>query len=495
MAQETLRVRQSTAPLILACALVVAGLVGLALAAWAGHPLFGESHNVPIFVARDSSGAIAADKMGFAAVLKPALPAVVNIAMSRVVKAPSEPFFGDPFGLFFGRPQRPPGMMRERGLGSGVIVSPDGYILTNNHVVDKASEIRVVLTDKREFKAKVVGTDSKTDIALVKIPATGLPTITLGDSSKIQVGDYALAIGDPFGIGETATLGIVSATGRGGLDIEDYEDFIQTDAAINPGNSGGALINARSELIGINTAILAGGSGGNQGIGFAVPINMARNVMDAILKHGKVVRGYLGVVIQDITPELAKVFNAPLGKGALIADVSPNGPGAKSGLQKGDVVEELNGQPVTSGNELKLQIAALPPGTVAHLKVLRDGQSRDVAVKLGELPGKSTEEEETGTSESNKPVLGVSVTDLTPDIARQLGLRPDSKGVVVAEVVPGAPAAEAGLQRGDVIQEVNRKPVNSVADFQKAMHEAGKQPVVLLVNRQGTTAYVVVQPD
>jgi serine protease Do len=217
--------------------------------------------------------------------------------------------------------------------------------------------------------------------------------------------------------------------------------------------------------------------------------------MDAILKHGKVVRGYLGVVIQDVTPDLARVFNAPMGKGAVIADVSPNSPAAKAGLQKGDVIEELNGQPVTSANELKLQIALLPPGTVAHLKILRDGQSRDIAVKLGELPEKPAEGEEAETSESGRPMLGISVADLTPDIAHELGLRPDTKGVVVGEVIPGSPAAEAGLQRGDVIQEVNRKPVTSVSEFQKAIREAGKQPVVLLVNRQGTTAYVTVEPD
>jgi serine protease Do len=248
------------------------------------------------------------------------------------------------------------------------MVSDDGYILTNNHVVDKATDIKIALPDKRQFKGKVVGSDPKTDVAVVKISATGLPTLAFGDSSKLQVGDYVFAIGDPFGIGETATMGIVSAKGRGGLAIEDYEDFIQTDAAINPGNSGGALINARGELIGINTAILAGNGGGNQGIGFAIPISMARRVMDQILKNGKVTRGYLGVAIQDMTPDLAKAFKAPEGKGALVGDVSSDGPGAKAGLQKGDVIEEIDGQTVTAVNDLRLRVASTAPGTTVHLR-------------------------------------------------------------------------------------------------------------------------------
>jgi serine protease Do len=463
-----------------------------------GHRVFGATNKVPIFISRNAvpENALSAHPEGFAPILKPALPAVVNIASSRVVKMPESPFLNDPFlQRFFGMPGRPPATeQRQHGLGSGVIVSPDGYILTNNHVVENATEIKVVLPDKREFRGKVVGTDPKTDVAVVKISATGLPTLTLGDSSKVEVGDYALAIGDPFGIGETATMGIVSATGRGNLDIEDYEDFVQTDAAINPGNSGGALINARSELIGINTAILAGESGGNQGIGFAIPINMARYVMEAILKNGKVVRGYLGVAIQEVTPDLAKAFNVPQEKGALIGDVTPGGPAAKAGLQKGDVIEELNGEPIKGPNELKLKIASLAPGSVARLKINRSGQERTVSVTLGELPEKATENAPGSAGESS-PIRGVQVDDLTPDVARELGLRPDTKGVVVTDVDPGAPAADAGLRRGDAIQEVNRQPVSSVSEFQSAVRRARKQPLVLSVNRQGSTAYIVIQPE
>jgi len=431
--------------------------------------------------------------LGFAPILKPALPAVVSITSSRLVKVPPLPFFNNPFfQQFFGGQQ--PQQQRERGLGSGVIVSPDGYILTNNHVVEKATEIKVSLADKRQFSGKVVGTDPKTDIAVVKIPAKGLPTIRLGDSSKIQVGDYAFAIGNPFGVGETTTMGIISATGRNGLDIEDYEDFIQTDAAINPGNSGGALLNARGDLVGINTAILSGGSGGNQGIGFAIPSNMAKYVMDEILKRGKVVRGYIGVGVQEITPDLAKVFNVPSEKGALVGSVEPNSPGAKAGLERGDVIEELNGQPVGGPNDLRLKIGTLSPGTTVHLKVNRSGASREVSLTLGEAPSGKGAGPGPEAAESS-PMRGVQVDELTDDIREQLGLKSDVKGVVITAVPNGSPAADAGLQRGDVVEQINRQPVNSVSAYERIIAQSGKQTLVLLVNRGGDTRFVVVQPE
>src|SRR5579864_583677 len=382
------RVRTRRSPLGIIVAFLIGIAAGLGATFWIHSTAFA-SDAVPVYVSEKAgphAASAASNDMGFAPLFKPALPAVVSILSSRMVKVPQNPLFNNPFfqQFFGGRMPQQPQEQREMGLGSGVIVSPDGYILTNNHVVDKATELKVMLPDKRQFSGKVVGTDPKTDIAVVKIAATGLPTITLGDSSKIAVGDYAFAIGNPFGIGETATLGIVSATGRNGLDIENYEDFIQTDAAINPGNSGGALLNARGELIGINTAILAGNGGGNQGVGFAIPINMAKYVMDQILKHGKVVRGYIGVGIQEVTPDLAKAFNVPPEKGALIGSVDPNGPGAKAGLQRGDVIEELNGQPVTGSNDLRLKVGAMAPGTDIRLRVNRDGKERDVTVKLAE---------------------------------------------------------------------------------------------------------------
>jgi serine protease Do len=499
MSTRIVQLRRSAVIFSLTVVFLVGGAFGFIAWTWAGHPVFGHEKIVPVFVGRAEAAAEAPDgsSMGFASVLKPVLPAVVSIASSRIVKVPQNQFFNNPFfQQFFGRQfQAPPQQEREQGLGSGVIISADGYILTNNHVIEKATEIKVILPDKTQVPGKVVGADPQTDVAVVKIKETALPTVTLGDSSKLQVGDYAFAIGNPFGIGETATMGIISATGRNGLDIEDYEDFIQTDAAINPGNSGGALLNARGEVIGINTAILSGGSGGNQGVGFAIPINMAKYVMDQILKHGKVVRGYIGVGIQELTPDLAKAFNVPAEKGALVGSVEPNSPGAKAGLQRGDVITEINGQPVNSQNDLRLKVAAMAPGTAVHLKVIRNGETRDVSVTLGEAPsGKGAGKNAEGPAE-NSPMSGVQVDNLSSDIRQQLGLGPDVKGVVVTDVPDGSPASEAGLQRGDVIEQVNRHPVNSVADYEHLIREAGSEAVVLLVNHGGNTGFVVIQPE
>ncbi len=483
------------------CVLVIGGLLGFFIPAWAGARV--NAHGVPMYVARGDSSVRLPATMGFANVVQPDLGAVVNISSSRMVRtqsAPLSPFFNDPFfQQFFGNrlpktPRQP--QQREESLGSGVIVSPNGYVLTNNHVIKGATDIKVFLRDKREFKGKVVGTDPKTDIAVVKIDAGGLPTLTLGDSSKLRVGDYALAIGDPFGLGETVTMGIVSATGRGNLDIEDYEDFIQTDASINPGNSGGALINARGELIGINTAILSG-SGGNQGIGFAIPINMAHYVMDQIIQHGNVTRGWMGIAIQEVTPSLAKAFNVPPERGALIGDVEPNSPAAKAGLQRGDIITTLQGQPVTGPNELRLQIAQMTPGTELKLAILRNGKQQEITVKLAEMPETQSGQMPGGQQQAPNggPKIGIGIQDLTPDIAQQIGVPPNTKGVVVTEVQPGSPAADAGLQPGDVIQELNRQPLSSASQFEGLVRKAGNQPLVLLVNRKGTTNFIVVQPQ
>src|ERR1700730_8606698 len=335
----------------------------------------------------------APSKMGFAPIVKQVLPNVVNISSSKVVRTPNQsegmpadPFFQQFFGKRFGPGPEVPKQRREQSLGSGVIVSPEGYVLTNNHVVDGATNIKVTLSDKRELKATVVGTDPKTDIAVLKLEGSNFPAITLGDSTKVQVGDYALAIGDPFGVGQTVTMGIVSAKGRGNLGIEDYEDFIQTDAPINPGNSGGALVNDRGELVGINTAILSHGSGGNEGIGFAIPVNLVRNVMGQILDHGKVTRGYLGVVIQPISPAMAKQLGLSKLQGALVGDVSSKGPAQASGIQRGDVILSINGNAVTDSNELRNTISMMQPGETVKLEVSRTGSVKDINVKLGELP-------------------------------------------------------------------------------------------------------------
>jgi len=337
----------------------------------------------------------------------------------------------------------------------------------------------------------VVGTDPHTDIAVLKVNAGDLPAITLGDSSKVQVGDYALAIGNPFGVGETVTMGIVSAKGRTNLGIEDYEDFIQTDAPINPGNSGGALINDRGELVGINTAIIAHGSEGNQGIGFAVPVNLARQVMDQILKNGKVVRAYLGIVPQDVTPAIARAFHVDTTHGgALVGDVSPDSPAQRAGIQKGDIILDVNGKPVGDANELRMTISMMAPGTSVKLNVLRNGEQRPMTVALAELP---TKQENAGLNQqdSDNALAGVSVDNLTPDTARQLDLPPSTTGVVVTNVDPSSQAADSGLHSGDVIQEVNRKPVRNRAEFQAAVRNAGKDPL-LLVNRGGNTLFVAV---
>src|SRR6266853_1045388 len=492
----------------LAGALVVLlGLAGWGVAR-ASQKFFTPGVHISMKLADPAEGP---SKTGFAPVVKSVLPDVVNISTSKVVKGSNRPniegefpdgmppFFQQFFGQQFGHngPQsgpnpenRSPGHrdQREDSLGSGVIVSPDGYILTNNHVIDGATDVRVTLADKRQLKATVVGSDPKTDIAVLKVEGSGFPTITVGDSSKLQVGDYALAIGDPFGVGQTVTMGIVSAMNRGNLGIEDYEDFIQTDAPINPGNSGGALVNDRGELIGINTAILSHGSGGNQGIGFAVPVNLARQVMDQIMDHGKVTRAYLGIVVQDVTPTIAKAMGQNELHGALVGDVKASGPAGKAGPERGDVILEVNGKSVSDSRELRMNISMMKPDADVKLKILREGKQSDITVKLGELPG-SQEQAKAADGTSSDALEGVTFENLDAESARELGLSPSTKGVVVTDISPSSPEAESGLRRGDVIQEVNHRPVRNVSELNEAIRKAGKNPL-LLVNRQGSTLFV-----
>ena len=501
MESRVLKIRRWVATVVVLVALAGGALLSQGARNWTDHTVFG-APGTPIAVTQNalpvSLGNFA---NGFSAVLKPALPAVVNISSSKVVKpgrSQMSPMFNDPFfRQFFGdqgqgeaRPQR------EQSLGSGVIVSPDGTILTNNHVVDGATDIKVFLSDKREFQAKLIGTDANTDIAVLKIDASNLPTLPLGDSNQLQVGDLIFAIGDPFGVGETATMGIVSATGRGGFGIERYENFIQTDAAINPGNSGGAMIDIHGNLVGINTAILSHGSmngeGGNEGVGFAIPVSMAKPVMDQILAHGKVVRGYLGVHIQDLTPELARAFGLKDGSGVLIGDVSSDSPASRAGLKKGDVILKVNGEPVGAMNQLHVQIAQFAPGTQIKLQVWRNGSTQDVSVKLDEF--KDQDEKVASAEVTGAALEGVQVQDLSSDISQQLNLPAGTHGVVVTSVDPSSAAAAAQLNRGDVIQEVNHKPISNTSDYQQALSGIGKQPVLLLVNHGGVTGYVVVEP-
>ncbi len=396
---------------------------------------------------------------------------------------------GDPFEQFrrfFGQIPRD---YKQHGLGSGVIVSPDGYILTNNHVVGGADEIHVTLMDKREFTAKVIGKDAKTDLALIKIDTKDqLPAADLGNSDAMDVGDWVLAIGNPFGFTLTTTAGIISAKGRalGG----NYDDFIQTDASINPGNSGGPLFNTSGQVIGINTAIYSR-TGTNAGIGFAIPVNLAKHVMDQLKSHGRVVRGWLGVEIQEVTPDLAQSFGLPKAEGALVASIDKDGPAAKSGLERGDVVTKFDGKDVHDEHELPVLVADTPINKKVEVEVVRNGKHKTLEVTVGELkeaPVQTAKAEEPGSN------WGMQVGDLTPEIASQFHLQID-KGIVVRHVAPDSPAADAGIQPGDLILEVDHDKVSTVNDFLAKAKEAkgsGKS-ALLLVQRGGATIYVVIK--
>lgn len=482
---------------VIAAVLIAGGLLRAGVVHVPGYSVHA-TPQVAVHVIKEASPVSLADfKNGFASVVGPALPAVVNISSTKVVKRKMPNVFEDPFfRQFFGNQfglQQPPQTQREHSLGSGVIVNSDGYILTNNHVIAGASDIEVFTQDRKKFKARIIGADKRTDIAVLKIDATGLPTLSLGDSSDLKVGDVVFAIGDPFGIGETATMGIVSATRRAlGGAIEHYEDFIQTDAAINPGNSGGALIDLHGNLIGINTAILSGG-GGNEGVGFAIPVNLAHNVMDQIVQHGKVIRGYMGVAIQSVSPDMAQAFGLNQGGGALIGDVTPGGPAAKAGLQRGDIVLQLDGTQVTGSDDLSLRISQLAPGSVAHLQIYRNGKNQDLNVTLGEFP----ENAESGApAESRSSALsGLQVQNLTPELRQQLNLPAGTQGVVVTNVDPSSAAAAANIQQGDVIQEVDHMPVHTVQEYEQAIAGKVNQPALLLINEGGSTHFVVVTPQ
>ena len=441
----------------------------------------------------------------FVEVAKAVTPSVVNISTTRNSRLPEGHSFGpfeDPFfRRFFGdelfRRFEAPKDRRERSLGSGVIADPKGYIITNNHVVSKADEIKVLLSDKRELKAKVVGTDPKTDIAVIKVDMQSLPTIPWADSDKLQVGEYVLAIGNPFGLNQTVTMGIVSAVGRANVGIAEYEDFIQTDAAINPGNSGGALVNARGELIGINTAIFSQ-SGGYMGIGFAVPSNMVRSVMEQLIKGGKVVRGYLGVSIQELTQELAKQFSAGETRGVLITDVLADSPAKRGKLERGDVILEYDGHQVVNTTQFRNLVAQTLVGKKIHLKVLRTGKEREVEVTIIEQPmnmaragGESDEPE----VRSEGMLAGVEVRDVPSDLARRFNLLRERAGVLVVRVAEGSPAESAGLRAGDLITEVNRKPVVNMRDYSKVTSSlSATDAALLLVLRNGRSIYLTIKP-
>ena len=478
------RIKKALLALIMASALVGAGY-GISPAV--------KSNDTPASAVTKNSD-IPMIPANFSDLAEKVRPGVVNI---QVVKTVKNAGFGfphssrNPFGDFFGpfsdeNPHRGP---EQQGVGSGFVISSDGYILTNNHVVDDANQIKIKLSDGKEYDAKVVGRDPKTDLALLKAEGvSGLQSLQLGDSDSLKVGNWVVAIGSPFGLEQTVTAGIVSAKGRV-IGSGPYDNFIQTDASINPGNSGGPLLNTEGEVIGINTAIFSQ-SGGNVGIGFAIPVNMAKEIVPQLKDKGHVTRGWLGVGIQKVTPELAKSFALKEEKGALVSQVAKGGPADKGGIETGDVIVEFDGNKVSDSNELPRMVAPLPVGKTVSVKVLRGGNVVDREVKIGQL---EEQKEEVADSSTRKP-LGMTVQNITPEIAKGLGLKSET-GILVASVVPGSPAAKADIRSGDVIQQVNKKPVKDVEDFKQKIENAKDQETILLLIQRGeNTLFAALTP-
>jgi serine protease Do len=434
----------------------------------------------------------------YADVVDRVAPAVVTIRSSRRVRAPQQfPFMDDPFlREFFGNqmPRRGGGSTTEHALGSGVIVRPDGYILTNHHVVDGAEDIKVDLANDQTYSAKLVGSDAPSDLAVLRIEARDLPVLHPGNSDRTRIGDVVLAVGNPLGLGETVTAGIISAKGRAtGLGDGSFQDFLQTDAPINQGNSGGALVNTTAELIGINSQIVSP-SGGNIGIGFAIPSNMAKSVMDQLITGGKVRRGMLGVGIQPVTSDLAASMGMKQPTGVLVNSVVAGSPADKAGIKAGDVIMTINGQQIHDPNVLRNQVAGMAPNTDVTVMVLRNGQQQQLHGKVGELTDQAARQQSSGNQGGGggSERLGVSLAPLTPDNAAELGLPRNTQGLVVQAVDPDSPAANAGIQPGDVIQQVNRQPVRTGDDVRSQLQKSGDRPALLLINRQGRAVFLAV---
>jgi serine protease Do len=443
------------------------------------------------------------------------MPAVVNISTTQKAERQTQrprqfppmpgpgqgpgqpnPFGGDPFEEFFrrfGPDPYPPPSGEQRSLGSGFIISQDGYIVTNNHVIGEADTITVRLSDDEEYEAKKIGSDEKTDLALIKIETKQpLPFVPFGQSSILEVGNWVMAIGNPFGLSQTVTVGIVSAKGRV-IGAGPYDDFIQTDASINPGNSGGPLLNLQGEVVGVNSAIFSR-SGGNIGIGFAIPIDQAKSIVDQLKEKGSVTRGWLGVMIQSVTPELAKSFDLPEPKGALVAEVTPDSPAAKAGLERGDIITSFKGTEIGDSRDLPSLVAQTPVGDPSAVKVLRGGTQQTFTVTLGELDDQQQAKAESG--EASEKNWGMSVSALTPEIRQELQLKDGQKGIVVTEVEPDSPAHQAGLLRGDILEEVNRKAIESIQDFTTAISEIKeKESLLLLVRRNNFTSFFALRKE
>ncbi|MBI2441973.1 MAG: DegQ family serine endoprotease [Lentisphaerae bacterium] len=440
---------------------------------------------------------------GFSAVAQKAIPAVVFIKVEKTVTTAPQGFHfhEGPFGSyddlldFFFRgsppPQHRPYQFLQMGQGTGFIISKDGYILTNNHIVGDADKIMVKLHDGREFQAQKIGSDPHSEVAVIKIDGANLPVIAFGDSDDLEIGEWVIAIGNPFGLSETLTVGIVSAKSRHNIGVTDYEDFIQTDAAINPGNSGGPLLNIDGRAIGINTAIFSQ-TGGSLGIGFAIPINMAITIKDQLIKSGKVTRGYLGVVIQDLTSDLAQSFGLPRSQGALVAEVSEDSPAAKAGIKPGDVLLEMDGRPLATAGSFRNEVALCPPGKQITLKIMRDKKIQTVKATVATHPDSARVQAATAADIFEK--LGISVDNLTDIYIRRFGYQPGS-GVIVTQVKPGSPAQHAGLEPGDLIAGVNRQSVGNVAELKSALEAAQAKPgaILLLVKDQRTSRFIAIR--
>ena len=441
---------------------------------------------------------------GFADLVKSARPATVNITATKVmtnwqppdIQQEGRDWFnqGPRDRNFFGIPGRPrqPQKPFGQGVGSGVVVSPDGYVVTNHHVVDGANKLTVTLIDKREFDGTLIGSDPQTDLAVIKIKGKDLPYIPWGDSSKLEVGEYVLAIGNPFGLNSTVTQGIVSALGREGMGITKYEDFIQTDAAINPGNSGGALVNMRGELVGINTAILSK-NGGYQGVGFAIPANMGKHIYESVIKTGTVQRGFLGVSIQEISKNLALSLRLPNTSGALVTNVQNNSPAEKAGIKRGDTIISFEGQKISSPRSLQRTVTRTKVGSEVTLRIIRNGETVTLGTTLSEHPDTRKIASFNTPSKTTK-LYGLMVEEINPQMARQFQLNTDTSGVVVTAIQPGSSADSAGLEQGDVISEVNRQPVRNLNDYKSAISNLSyERPALLLVHRQGVPIFMTLK--